>query len=428
MSFRSSLIISGSGGMGYSEVAPICADQNALTRIPGLIFEVGDNGRIIAQPGTPQLKLLTQGYANDTPTRDMAKLIARRGADLLAAYFKVVAAASNGKNALVDQNHHLAWVPALRSLVKEKRWTEFPDIKNHHVQAVMIAIGDARKRFIDELTITPAPPNREHYKTFLDLVDRFNVDRVGQAGPAGSIAPSHTANAAIPNTDASVVPAVPAAQVAPAQAAPTIPSAFQISADQLQSTADEMIRDAFGALQISDQQNDQTSNDLQTSADQLQAAVTKTIQDAIDAFNVKDKVIETITQKKDQANKAAQMAQTEITALRVKYETTKKQCEKMKDEHDKMKEENQKVKNKNVEATATAVVAYLTDTITVAVTHAMADMEAAEQHGSISGQKMLFAHIIDDINELEALRGGEDVEWIADDFEDYKDKHNIPDF
>ncbi|UQC91145.1 uncharacterized protein CLUP02_16679 [Colletotrichum lupini] len=362
MSFRSSPIISGSGGWGNGEAAPICADQNALTRIPGLIFEVGDNGRIIAQPGTPQLKLLIRGYANDTSTRDMAKLIARRGADLLAAYFKVVAAASNGKNALVDQNHHLAWVPALRSLVKEKRWDEFPDVKNHHVQAVLIAIGDARKRFIDELTVTPAPPNREHYKTFLDLVDRFNSD-------------------------------------------PTVPSAFQIS---------QMIRDAFAALQISDQQIDQISNGLQTSADQLQAAVTKTIQDALDDFNAKDKVIETITQQTDQTNKAAQMAQTEITALRAKYE--------------KIKDEKQKLMEKNAEATATAVVASLTDTITGAVTHAMAEMEAAEQHGSISGQEMLFAHIVDDLNELEALRGGEGVEWAANDLDDYKEKHNIPDF
>ncbi|KAI3536255.1 hypothetical protein CSPX01_10884 [Colletotrichum filicis] len=396
MSFRSSLITSGSGGMGNGEAAPICADQNALTRIPGLIFEVGDNGRIIAQPGTPQLKLLTQGYANDAPTRDMAKLIARRGADLLAAYFKVVAAASNGKNALVDKNHHLAWVPALRSLVKEKRWTEFLDVKNHHVQAALIAIGDAHKRFIDELTVTPAPPNREHYKTFLDLVDRFNVDRIGQTGSSSSF------------------PAVTAAPVAPAQSALTVPSAFQISANHLQSTADQMIRDAFAALQISDQQIDQISNGLQTSADQLQAAVTKTIQDALDGFNAKDKVIETITQQTDQANKAARMAQTEITALRAKYE--------------KIEDEKQKLMEKNAEATATAVVASLTDTITGAVTHAMAEMEAAEKHGSISGQEMLFAHIVDDLNELEALRGGEDVEWAAHGLDDYKEKHNIPDF
>ncbi|KXH39616.1 hypothetical protein CSIM01_06671 [Colletotrichum simmondsii] len=419
MSFRSSLIISGSGGMGNGDVAPICADQNALTRIPGLIFEVSDNGRIIAQPGTPQLKLLTQGYVNDTPTptRDMAKLIARRGADLLAAYFKVVATASNRRNALVDQNHHLAWVPALRSLVKEKRWAEFPDVKNHHVQAVMIAIGDARKRFIDELTVTPAPPNREHYKTFLDLVDRFNVDRTGQAGSSSSL------------------PAVTAPSVAPAQSAPTVPSAFQISANHLQSTADQMIRDAFAALQISDQQNDQISNGLQTSADQLQAAVAKTIQDALDGFNAKDKVIETITQQTDQANKAAQMAQTEIMALRAKYETAQKQCEKMKDEHDKMKEkhdkmkdERDKTKDQNVEAAAAAVANALTHTITGAVTHVMAEIEAAEHRGSISGQEMLFAHIVDDLNDLEALRGGDDVEWTPDDLDDYKDKHDIPDF
>ncbi|KAF4781462.1 hypothetical protein HER10_EVM0012157 [Colletotrichum scovillei] len=410
------MIISGSGGMGIGEGAPICADQIALTRIPGLIFE---------------LKLLTQGYANDTPTptRDMAKLIARRGADLLAAYFKVVATASNGRNALVDQNHHLAWVPALRSLVKEKRWAEFPDVKNHHVQAVMIAIGDARKRFIDELTVIPAPPDCEHYKTFHDLVDRFNIDRIGQTGSSSSF------------------PAIPAAPVAPAQSA--VPSAFQISANHLQSTADQMIRDAFAALQNSDQQSDQISNGLQTSADQLQAAVTKTIQDALDAFNANDKVIETITQQTDQANKAAQMAQTDIMALRAKYETAQKQSEKMKDEHDKMKDEhdkmkderdkmkderdktkdeNQKVKDQNVEAAAAAVANALGQTITGAVTHAMAEIEAAEHRGSISGQEMLFAHIFDELNELEALRGGDDVEWTADDLDDYKDKHDIPDF
>ncbi|KAK1449071.1 hypothetical protein CMEL01_08386 [Colletotrichum melonis] len=375
MWFKSSLIISGSGGRGNGEAAPICADRIALTRIPGLMFEVGDNGRIIAQPGTPQLKFLTQAYANDTPT-DMAKLIARRGADLLAAYFTVVAAASNGKNALVDKNHHLAWVPALRSLFKEKRWAEFPDLKNHHVQAVMIANGDARKLFIDKLAAIHATPKRGRHKTFLDLVDRFNVDRIGRKGSSSSL------------------PAVPAAPAAPAQSAPTIPSAFQISANHLQSTADQMIRDAFAALQISDQKIDQISNGLQISADQLQAAVTKTIQDASDGFSAKDK--------------------TEITALRAKYE--------------KIEDEKQKLMEKSAEATATAVVASLTDTITGAVTHAMAEMEAAEKHGSISGQEMLFAHIVDDLNELEALRGGEDVEWAADDLHDYKEKHNIPDF
>lgn len=376
--------------MGNGEAAPICADQNALTRIPGLIFEVGDNGRIIVQPGTPQLKLLTQGYVDDTTTSDMAKLIARRGADILAAYFKVVATASNGKNALVDQNHHLAWVPALRSLVKEKRWAEFPDVKNHHVQAVMIAIGDARKRFIDELTVAPAPPDREHYKTFLDLVDRFNIDRIGQKGSSSSLT------------------AVPAAPVAPAQSAPAVPSAFQISANHLQSTADQMIRDAFAALQISDQQqNDQIDNGLQTSAAQFQAAVTKTIQDVIDTFSAKDKVIETITQQNDQANKAAQMAQDEITALRAKYE---------------------ELREKKAEATTAAVLSSLTDTINAAATHAMAEIEAAELRGSISGQEMLFAHIVDDLNEADALRGGDEVEWTADDLEEYKEKHNIPDF
>ncbi|KAK1546176.1 hypothetical protein CPAR01_00143 [Colletotrichum paranaense] len=371
MSFRSSLIISGSGG------------------------RVGDNGPIIAQPGTPQLKLLTQGYANDTPT-DMAKLIARRGADLLAAYFKVVAAASNGKNALIDKNHHLAWVPALRSLFKEKRWAEFPDVKNHHVQAVMIAIGDARKLSIDKLAAIHATPKGGRYKTFLDLFDCFNVDRIGRKGSSSSL------------------PAVPAAPAAPAQSAPTVPPAFQILANHLQSTADLIIQDAFAALQVSHQHIDQISNGLQTSADQLRAAVTKTIQDALDGFNAKDKVIETITQQTDQANKAAQMAQTEITALRAKYE--------------KIKDEKKKLMEKNAEATAAALVPSLTDTITGAVTHAMAEMEAAEKHGSISGQEMLFAHILDDLNELEALRGGENVEWTANDLDDYKEMHNIPDF
>ncbi|EXF73753.1 hypothetical protein CFIO01_07381 [Colletotrichum fioriniae PJ7] len=401
MSLPQNFPASAAAGMSDIESNPINSDQASLKRIPGLHFVVGTNGRIMARPGTPQLKLLTQAYCNENPIRDASKLIAHRGVDILEAYFKVIATAANGSNALVAANNHLAWVPALRILTREKRWNEYPGVTNQQVQSVMDAFGDARKRFVDgHLASDPAckaQPNREPFKSFVDLLDRFNVARGIQTAPTATVA----------QAGHGTIAAASAAPVAPAQSALTVPSAFQTSANHLQSTADKMIRDAFSALQISDQQNDQISNNLQTSAAQLQAATTKTIQDAIDAFNVKDKAIETITQQNDQANKAAQMAQAEITALRAKYE---------------------KLMEKNAEATATAVVASLTDTITGAVTHAMAEIEAAEQRGSISGQEMLFTHIVDDLNELEALRGGEDVEWGADELEEYKEKHHIPDF
>ncbi|KAK1524402.1 uncharacterized protein CCOS01_09489 [Colletotrichum costaricense] len=54
--------------------------------------------------------------------------------------------------------------------------------------------------------------------------------------------------------------------------------------------------------------------------------------------------------------------------------------------------ETEKGKDKNVEATATALAAALTNAITGVVTHSMIDMEAAEQHGSITGQEILFSY------------------------------------
>ncbi|KXH64588.1 hypothetical protein CSAL01_04677 [Colletotrichum salicis] len=338
MSFPQNFPASAAAGMGDIESSPINSDQASFKRIPGLHFMVGTDSRIIARPGTLQLKPLTQVYSSGNATRDVSKLIARRVAEILEDYFKVIATAANGSNALVAA----AWIPALRILTKEKRWAEYPGVTNQQVQSVMDAFGDARKRFVDGHLANDASckaqPNREHFKNFVDLLDRFNTAR----GDFGGSSP-------------------------------------------VSAAADKVIRDAFQALQIDDQQNDQINQDLQTSAAQIQAAISKKIQNAFDALKIKDKVIETMSQQRDQLNKAVQMAQDEITAARAETEKAKKQHEKTKNERGKMEKENRRLKAKNLAASTTAVVAAVSDHIVGFAAEAVIETEAAEQRAGISG-------------------------------------------
>ncbi|KAK1624596.1 hypothetical protein BDP81DRAFT_474747 [Colletotrichum phormii] len=151
-----------------------------------------------------------------------------------------------------------------------------------------------------------------------------------------------------------------------------------------------------------------------------QAVAMKHIQDVCDALMAKDLDLVVKTCWNYEKMKTLHDSQKEIKTLRANIEKVKKQRAKAKDELD-------KAKAKNIAASATAVAAALSNQLVGFVADTVIETDEAEQRGSIDGQKLLFGHIVNDLNELEVVRGS-DMVCTAGDLELYKKKHNIPDY